>query len=195
MVKQPTQRDLQAESRRNQLLDIALSMFAERGVENVSIKDLAREAKVAQGLIYYYFQSKDHLLVAVFQRHTPLPEFEAIIDQISDLPIREGLLMFVQQLAVLLPEKRSILRLVVREILSPRSNLLTEVLSFRGAVMARLAAYFQDRIKVGELKPHEPLIPIQMLVGSLLTLLLLDQPLDPFVPKLVETILDGIRAI
>src|SRR5260221_4687767 len=137
MMKQPTQRDLQAESRRNQLLDIALSMFAERGVENVSIKDLAREAKVAQGLIYYYFQSKDQLLAAVFQRYTPLPEFEAIIDQISDLPIREGLLMFVQQLAMLLPEKRPILRLVVREILSPRSNLMTKVLSFLGAAISR----------------------------------------------------------
>src|SRR6266508_199415 len=73
-MKQPTRRDQQAENRRNQLLDIALALFDERGVENISIKDLAAEGQVAQGLIYYYFESKDALLEAVFQRHNPLPE-------------------------------------------------------------------------------------------------------------------------
>ncbi len=51
-MKSPTKRDLQAETRRSQLLDIALALFAERGVENVSIKDLATEAGVAQGPIH-----------------------------------------------------------------------------------------------------------------------------------------------
>jgi AcrR family transcriptional regulator len=52
MMMPSIRRDLQAETRRNQLLDIALALFAERGVENVSLKDLAAEANVAQGLIY-----------------------------------------------------------------------------------------------------------------------------------------------
>lgn len=193
-MKQPTQRDLQAETRRSQLLDIALTLFAERGVENVSIKDLATEAEVAQGLIYYYFKSKDELLAAVFQQHNPLPEFEAIIKQIADLPAREGLLMFASRLAELLSEKRLVLRLLVRELLSPRSASLVQVLSMREEVMAQFGRYFQSRVAAGELKPHDSLISIQMLVGSLLTLSLLDQPLEPFVPKLVDTVLDGIRA-
>jgi AcrR family transcriptional regulator len=66
-------------NRRNQLLDLALALFAERGVENVSIKDLAAEAEIAQGLIYYYFESKGALLRAVFQRHNPFPQVQAII--------------------------------------------------------------------------------------------------------------------
>lgn len=193
-MKQPTQRDLQAETRRSQLLDIALTLFAEHGVENVSIKDLAAEAEVAPGLIYYYFKSKDELLAAVFQQHNPLPEFEAIIQQISDLPARDGLLMFAGRLAELLSEKRPVLRLLVRELLSPRSASLVQVLSMREEVMAQLGRYFQSRVASGELKSHDSLVPIQMLVGSLLTLSLLDQPLEPFVPQLVDTVLDGIRA-
>ena len=63
MMNHSTQRDIQAEKRKNQLLDISLTLFAQRGVENVSIKELATEANVSQGLIYYYFQSKDELLV------------------------------------------------------------------------------------------------------------------------------------
>jgi AcrR family transcriptional regulator len=193
-VRQPTQRDLQAETRRTQLLDIALTLFAERGVENVSIKDLATEAEVAQGLIYYYFKSKDELLAAVFQQHNPLPEFEAIIRQIADLPAREGLLFFARHLVILLNEKRPVLRLLVRELLSPRSASLVPVLSMREEVMTQLGRYFQSRVAAGELRPHEPLVPIQILVGSLLTLSLLDQPLEPFVVKLVDTVLEGIQA-
>ena len=192
-MKQPTQRDLQAETRRNQLLDIALALFAARGVENVTIRDLATEANVAQGLIYYYFHSKDDLLAAVFQRHNPLPEFEAVIQQISDMPAREGLLLFARRVAELLPEKRPVIRLLTRELLSPRSASLTQVISLRQEVMTQLGQYLQRCIAVGELRPHDPMIPIQMLVGSLLTLSLLDQPLEPFVSQLVDTLLEGIQ--
>lgn len=188
----PTQRDLQAETRRSQLLDIALTMFAQRGLENVSMKDIASEAGVAQGLIYHYFASKDELLAAVFQRHTPLPDFQAIVEELSDLPAREGLLLFGQRLAQLLPEKHRVIRLLVREMLSPRSDMLTEVLVLRQEVMALLTAYLQRHIDAGELKPHQPLVPIHMLVSSLLILQLLNQPVEPYVTQIVDTILGGI---
>jgi AcrR family transcriptional regulator len=193
MTKQPTQRDLQAESRRGQLLDIALTLFAERGVENVSIKDLAAEAEVAQGLIYHYFASKDDLLLAVFQRHNPLPEFEAIAEQLADLPAREGLLLFAEHLAELLAEKRPIVRLLMRELLSPRSGLLNEVITFREEAIRLLTDYFRRQIAAGELRPHNPLVSLHLLVSSLLVLVLLEQPLEPMIPQLVETILDGIH--
>lgn len=193
-MKQTTRRGLQAETRRNQLLDIALALFAERGVENVSIKDLATEANVAQGLIYYYFQSKDELLAAVFQRHNPLPQLQAIIETLDDLPAREGFLLFARRAAALLPEKRPVLRLLARELLSPRSSLLAQALPLREEVVTMLAQYLQRRIAAGELRMHQPLIPIHLLISSFVTLLLLEQPLEPFVPQLVETIFDGIRA-
>jgi AcrR family transcriptional regulator len=192
MTKSPTQRDLQAETRRNQFLDIALVLFAERGVENVTIKDLAAEAEVAPGLIYHYFRSKDDLLAAVFEQHNPLSEFEAIVKELSDLPAREGLLLFARRLTQLLPEKRRILRLLIRELLSPRSTMLTEVITVRQEGIALFSAYLQRRIDVGELRPHQPLVPLHMLISSSLILLLLDQPLEPFVEQFVETILNGI---
>ena len=193
MMKPPTQRDLQAETRRNQLLDAALTLFAERGVENVSIKDLAAEAEVAPGLIYHYFRSKDELLAAVFQRHNPLPEFEAIAKELSNPPAREGLLLFAQRFAELLPEKRRVIRLLIRELLSPRSTMLTEVIALRQEGIALFSEYLQRRIEAGELRPHQPLVPMHMLISSLLILTILDQPLEPYVMQFVETILDGIR--
>jgi AcrR family transcriptional regulator len=192
VVKPPTQRDRQAEARRNQLLDIALALFAARGVGNVSVKDIAAEAEVAPGLLYHYFRSKDELLSAVFQRHNPLPEFAAIFNDVSDLPIREGFFLLAQRLTQLLPAKSRVIRLLVREMLSPRSTMLTEVIALRQAGIALFSAYLQSRIDAGELRPHQPLVPLHMLVSSLLILVLLDQPLEPYVASFVETILDGI---
>lgn len=39
-----------------------------QGYANTSMKDVAKEAGVAQGLIHYYFRSKEELLVAVVRR-------------------------------------------------------------------------------------------------------------------------------
>jgi AcrR family transcriptional regulator len=192
-MKKQTQRNLQAENRRNQLLDIALVLFAERGIENVSIKTLATEAQVAQGLIYYYFESKEALLAAVFQRENPFPQVRAIIEQISGLPVQEGLLQFTRGLALLMPEKRNIFRIMLRELISPRTHLLIQALPSQEEAIKQLMQYFQERINAGELKPHQPDIPIQMLISSFLISLVAEQPLELLGPQLVETILDGIR--
>jgi AcrR family transcriptional regulator len=189
-----TQRDLQAEMRRNQLLDIGLALFAERGFENVSIKDVATQAEVSSGLIYHYFRSKDELLVAIFQRDNPLPDIEVIVAEISDLPAREGLLLVAQRLTQLLPEKRLVIRMIIRELLSPRSTLLLKVISFRQQAVALLSEYIQSRVVSGELRPHQSLVPLHMLVSSFLILLILDQPLEGYAEQFAETILNGIRA-
>jgi AcrR family transcriptional regulator len=194
MKKLPKQRDLQAETRRNQLLDVGLALFSERGVENVSIKDLAAEAGIAPGLLYHYFSGKDELLAAVFQKYNPLPQFEAIVKEIADLPAHAGLLLFARRLTQLLPEKRRVLRLLIRELLSPRTVMLKDVLAFRQEGIALFSAYLQSRIDAGELRPHQPLVPLHMLISSFLILLIVEQPLEPYYEQFVETIWEGIRA-
>jgi AcrR family transcriptional regulator len=192
-MKHSTKRDHQAENRRNQLLDIALNLFAEQGIENVTIKDISKKANASQGLIYYYFTSKDELLIAVLQHNNPLTEFEAIIDEISNLPLRDGLLLLADRLSDLMPEKKLILKLLMREILSSRTNIITQIISIQEELIGKLTEYLQSRIDNEEMKPIQPIIPIQMLISSFLSLLLLDQPLKPAAPYLVEIILDGIQ--
>lgn len=47
------------------ILDAATSLFAERGVSEVSLLEVARRAGVSSGLIIYHFKSKDNLLFIV----------------------------------------------------------------------------------------------------------------------------------
>src|SRR6202165_1758086 len=51
--------------RRGQIVRTATAVLARQGYSATSLKDVAREAGVAQGLLHYYFESKQELLLEV----------------------------------------------------------------------------------------------------------------------------------
>ena len=55
---------LDNDERRAQLLTLARQAFSDRSYDDVSIDDLAREAKISKGLLYHYFPTKRDLYVA-----------------------------------------------------------------------------------------------------------------------------------
>jgi AcrR family transcriptional regulator len=61
----PTARDRQREKTRKRLLDAARKLFAEHGVDAVSVTDIAKEAGVSHGMIYANFGDKAGLLYEI----------------------------------------------------------------------------------------------------------------------------------
>ncbi len=53
--------------KRHRILDAALKVFAERGFYNAKVAEVARQAGVADGTIYLYFENKDDLLISLFE--------------------------------------------------------------------------------------------------------------------------------
>ena len=53
--------------KRQRILDAALKVFAERGYYNAKVAEVARQAGVADGTIYLYFENKDDLLINLFE--------------------------------------------------------------------------------------------------------------------------------
>ena len=86
-------------ARRNQILDAAAKVFAEKGFHPTTIKDIATEAGIAHGTIYTYFENKTALLLAIFDRmkasiiqeHMPLTpdtsDFRTFIHSFIQLPL------------------------------------------------------------------------------------------------------------
>jgi AcrR family transcriptional regulator len=50
------------------ILQAAVDLFVERGFHGTSVPSVAEKARVAAGTIYHYFQSKEALVNAVYQR-------------------------------------------------------------------------------------------------------------------------------
>jgi len=58
-----------SKDRREGILTVAERLFAERGYEHVSVRDVAAAAGVTHPLIYYHWGSKRELLAAVLERN------------------------------------------------------------------------------------------------------------------------------
>jgi AcrR family transcriptional regulator len=56
------------EARKNQILDAASLVFAEKGFHSTTIREIAKQAGVADGTIYNYFDNKPALLLGIFER-------------------------------------------------------------------------------------------------------------------------------
>ena len=54
--------------RREQILDAANALFAERGYDEVSIEDIAGAAGVTRGLVHHYFGGRKQVYVALLER-------------------------------------------------------------------------------------------------------------------------------
>jgi AcrR family transcriptional regulator len=53
---------------RTRILEAALALFRQRGFASTTMRDIAKEAGVALGAAYYYFDSKDALVTAFYVR-------------------------------------------------------------------------------------------------------------------------------
>src|SRR5215207_8690588 len=60
--------DRLAALRRDHILDAATRVFAAKGFRGATIRDVARQAGVADGTIYNYFDNKDALLFGLLDR-------------------------------------------------------------------------------------------------------------------------------
>lgn len=88
-------------NRRQQLLETALALFSERGVDGASMRELARRAGVNVAAAYHHFDSKRALLRAVFEELGSLDEIRArlepgVLGLLRSAPREEALALVIQ---------------------------------------------------------------------------------------------------
>jgi AcrR family transcriptional regulator len=74
-----------AEQRRGQILEAAMSCFADKGYERTTMDDVAGRSGLSKGSLYRFFPSKDDLLLGVFDNFEAM--IEAVLDQGPDDPV------------------------------------------------------------------------------------------------------------
>lgn len=80
-----------AVDKRRLILDAAVRVFARQGFHTCRVSDIADEARVAYGLVYHYFKSKDEILDTLFlERWGILLRAIAEVDE-QEIPPREKL--------------------------------------------------------------------------------------------------------
>jgi AcrR family transcriptional regulator len=154
----PTQR---AEDTRRKIYEAAMEMFREKGFDETTMRDIAAKAGVALGGAYYYFSSKDAIVLAFYR------EMQESLDQ----PVREALAghkklkdrihaVLEQRLALLAPSRKFCAALFrhAPDGADPLSPFSEETRPIReGAIdHMRLAIEGSDAKVPADLKPHLP---------------------------------------
>lgn len=58
-------RQREKQQRVNLIMDAALEVFAEKGLRNATMDDIAEKAELSKGTLYLYFKSKEHMFFAI----------------------------------------------------------------------------------------------------------------------------------
>lgn len=88
------------EVRRKELIDIAASLFAEKGYEAVSVRDILNAVDGAPGMFYYYFKSKQDIYIAAMEQYiAERLERKCRIIEDDKVPFEEKLSVFRSMIA------------------------------------------------------------------------------------------------
>src|SRR5690349_18562474 len=105
-------------ARRNQILDAATKVFAAKGFHLTTIKDIAREAGIADGTIYNYFDNKTALMLGMLDRMNESDQREEDFSQFTEGDFRSFMNAYLRhRLTVLKADNFEVFRVVVSEIL------------------------------------------------------------------------------
>ena len=136
------------ESRKKQIKDVTLRLFAEFGYTRTSISMIAKEAAISKGLLYNYYSSKEELLVHIMDdgiremlgyfdpnRDGVLTreEFIYFINEAFDLMIRKVLFYKLYFSVMMQPTVMNLFEKRFGEIIGPLLKMLTDYYRAKGS--------------------------------------------------------------
>ncbi|WP_130493805.1 TetR family transcriptional regulator [Motilibacter rhizosphaerae] len=149
--------------RREQLLDVGRSLFAEKGFEGTSVEEIAAKAGVSKPVVYEHFGGKEGLYAVVIDR-----EVESLLTSITEaLTATERSRELLEQAALALLDyiesSSDGFRILVRDSpVTSGSGTFASIMSDVGSQVEHiLAAEFQSRGFTDKIAP----LYAQMLVG------------------------------
>ena len=163
------------ESRRQQIMNAALELFAIEGYGHCSISNLAKHAGISKGLMYNYFDSKEALLAAIIEDGLNVimdlfdPDHDGVLQS-------EELVEFIRKVFAAMRSNQEFWILFVSVILQPGVRELLKdkpIISYMEQFTGMLMAYFEKR---GFEDPYLEVVTLSALIEGLGVLLIYAYP-------------------
>jgi AcrR family transcriptional regulator len=170
------------EHRRDELLNAAVKVFAEKGIAGATIADVAEAAGVAKGTFYLYFHSKEHLLAALRARFVSeiMAHARSYLDRVGRDDWWELADALIEGWVDFDLEHRDILYVFTREGLTKQTQDIFAECERRLTEMMALG--IQAGMESGAFKVSDPVLTASFvhhaIEGAVLEAILADQPID-----------------
>lgn len=163
------------DSRRKQIMDSALRLFAREGYEYCTISLLAENTGISKGLMYNYFSSKQELLATIIEEG--LIEIMSLFDPDHDGVLQsEELVDFIRKVFAAMREQQEFWTLFITLILQPgvRDHLKDKpLISYMEYFTSMLIEYFK---KKGFEDPYLEMLTLSSLIEGFGVLLIYENP-------------------
>ena len=179
-------------SKKEDILLAAEHVFAERGFKGTTIREVARQAGIANSLIFYYFKNKVVLYEAVFQHD--FDQLEELIQQNLNLDLDRlstvKALMF--SLIDFATRHRNLLKILTREIIDNGSIVQKITQRYFNPLIDFATEFLAEGKKEALFKDVDPLHFLQSLMGMFVFYFISDPLLqavgvgDPYGLKEIE---------
>jgi AcrR family transcriptional regulator len=160
--------------KKEHIIDVAVELFAEKGFEGTSVRDLATRAEVNVAMINYYFGSKEKLFATMLERKAAYSRtmLEEIVANKSLSPI-EKMDLIIEGYVSKLFTNRKFHRVIHQEMmLSQRESLQQAIVDILYPNSALIKSVIEDGIKKGAFKKVDAPLVIATLVGTINQVLL-----------------------
>ena len=152
-----------AEERKNEILDVAEELFAEKGFDHASTNDIINRIGIARGTLYHHFGSKEEILDAIVMRMTQdaVRRAGAVIADCS-MPLPERLTATVLALRVNTKAGTE----VIEQIHKPQNALLHQKMQERllGGVVPLIAQLIREGNESGLFDAKYPMEAAEMIM-------------------------------
>lgn len=154
---------------RAEILSAARCIFARRGMDGASMREVAKAAKVNNAMIYYHFKDKVELYRAVLS--DSFTAFNHIWeDQAFRMPgtARAKIQQYVQELVRFQHANEELRRILSMEFASCGRNIKWLADNFYNYTYDKLATILREGMRTGELKKVDPAVAIATLSGMVI---------------------------
>jgi TetR/AcrR family fatty acid metabolism transcriptional regulator len=178
-------------ARRNQILDAATKVFAEKGLHRATIKDIARAAGIADGTIYNYFANKDALLIGILDRVNQSQQRADHFAQAHTSDIAHFIRTYLgQRLARLSDTGLDVFRVLISELLVNPELCATYYQQVVEPTFAIADPHFTAWAAEGLIQTRDPRLANRAMAGMVLGVLLLRAFGDPYLQDHSDQVAD-----
>lgn len=188
-------------ARRNQILDAATQVFAEKGFHRATIKDIARVAGIADGTVYNYFENKTALMLGIFDRLNESDQRNEDFSKSSEVDFRSFMKAYLRhRLTILRADNFEVFRVVLAEIMVNKELRELYYRKILEPTFSMAEAYLQQWASQQIVKPINFSLAMRAISGMVLGLIVehiigdqtLESKWDELPDFLTDMILDGL---
>ena len=194
-------REQLVEARRNQILDAAARIFAEKGFHRATTKEIAQAAGISEGTIYNYFANKGDLVIGIITRLAKFNQLGSELTQAFESGNRGFLTAIFGDRTGRVEQNIEMVRAVLPEILINPELRERFYQQFVSPVAGFVEQAVRARVEAGHIRAVNVPLTVRaiqsMFVGLLILRILGDKPLQAGwndMPEVVTALIfDGLR--